>query len=438
MISMDDEIPVAISSLNAWFDTMRCREGYGGPVAHWWHNGLQYTGAGLDWRYEGIILGYLTLYEKTMNQRWLEKALRAGNDLIAGQGETGNFRNSSFEMNPKGGGTPHEAAVCIALLSLAKTLEKVGNPRYKKFLAAAKHNIEKYYISRLWDNKLKMFRDSLYYPSFVPNKSATLTEALCLLAELLNDYKIVEKCAVPTADLIIKHQFLDEESELYGAVHQMSLLEKDEFKFTRKFFPFYISRCVPAMLRVAEVTGDEKYINSAKAAVDFVLKTSYKDGSFPQVVYPKGKVARNPQWVAGVGDILRAFRLVSKHGGNINLKKPLGWLLKGLDECGGMRTAHGFAVQTSSEEYTGIPDFRDLLHVCGWNDKAFRFLTEILPEDSEIPEPGIKEFKAQCIYKKREFTFYEDMKRVSLTDSGREIYKWRKGDAWAEMNIKLV
>ncbi len=34
--------------------------GYGGPVVHWWNHSLAYQGAGLDWRYEGIIDGYLS------------------------------------------------------------------------------------------------------------------------------------------------------------------------------------------------------------------------------------------------------------------------------------------------------------------------------------------------------------------------------------------
>ena len=45
----------AVANLDAWLDTMRSPDGYGGPVAHWWQNCLQFTGAGLDWRYEGII-----------------------------------------------------------------------------------------------------------------------------------------------------------------------------------------------------------------------------------------------------------------------------------------------------------------------------------------------------------------------------------------------
>jgi hypothetical protein len=434
MTELDDDLAAAVAKLDAWFETMRCPGGYGGPVVHWWRDSLFYTGPGLDWRYEGIILGYLNLYKKTGERRWLNKGLRGGYDLVRGQLKNGNFRNSSFEANPKSGGTPHEAAVCVALLSLAKVLKAEKDPRYREFLFAARKNIEEYYLKHLWDDTLGMFRDSLHHRSFVPNKSATLVEAFFLLAELINDNKLIEKYVIPTVDLILKHQILDKKSDLYGAIYQVSTVNKGKFKFTGKFFPFYVSRCVSALLQAGEFTGDEKYIHSANAIVDFIVKFSDADGNFPQVVYFEGNIARSPQWVAGAGDILRTIHLISKS----RFKKQLRWLLGGLDDCGGIRTAYGFVAQAGSEKYEGVPDFRDLLHVCGWNDKAFRLLTEILPENSEVPKPECKEFVAQCTFKNRELTFLEDEKSVRLRDNDREIYRWRKGNAWAEADVKYL
>ncbi len=75
----------AVALLDAWLETMRGPDGYGGPVVHWWQDNLLYTGVGLDWRYEGIILGYLNLYRATGEERWLDKARRAGDDLVRGQ-----------------------------------------------------------------------------------------------------------------------------------------------------------------------------------------------------------------------------------------------------------------------------------------------------------------------------------------------------------------
>ena len=73
-----------VADLDAWLETMRGPDGYGGPVAHWWQNCLSYTGAGLDWRYEGLISGYLTLWARTGEPRWAARARRAGDDLRRG------------------------------------------------------------------------------------------------------------------------------------------------------------------------------------------------------------------------------------------------------------------------------------------------------------------------------------------------------------------
>src|SRR5690554_1264599 len=104
------DLPLVVARLEAWLETMRGPGGYTGPVAHWWQNCLFYTGPGLDWRYEGIITGYLTLYERTGETRWLSKACRAGDDVLDGQLPSGHFAGSCFELNPYTAGTPHEAA----------------------------------------------------------------------------------------------------------------------------------------------------------------------------------------------------------------------------------------------------------------------------------------------------------------------------------------
>jgi hypothetical protein len=86
----------AVLGLDRWFDSMRVEwptPGYGGAVVHWWNHCLSYRGAGLDWRYEGIMDGYLALWQRTRDRRWLAKAIRAGDDLVEGQRSDRHFTN---------------------------------------------------------------------------------------------------------------------------------------------------------------------------------------------------------------------------------------------------------------------------------------------------------------------------------------------------------
>ena len=99
-----ETIADAVLGIDAWLDTMRCERGYSGPVTHRWRDCLIYTGVGFDWRYEGIISGYIRLHQVTGESRWLAKARRAGEDLISAQLPDGCFPASSFETNPAPGG----------------------------------------------------------------------------------------------------------------------------------------------------------------------------------------------------------------------------------------------------------------------------------------------------------------------------------------------
>lgn len=435
-----------VQLLSDWLDTMRGPDGYGGPVAHWWQNCLQFTGAGLDWRYEGIIIGYLNLYKKTGDKQWLAKARRAGDDLVRGQlPTTGNFRNSCFELNPYTGGTPHEAACDLALLRLAKVLRERGDPTWQTYLDTAERNIRGYYIERLWNPDAQSFRDHPRVPSFVPNKSATLVEALLELARLSGDEVLVEVYALPTLEVILAHQIKG--GLLDGAIHQYSIHRR----LVARFFPYYIARCVPGLMAGYEWTGNERYLDAAQRAIDFVLHWRYNDGSFPQVVYPEGRVNRYPQWVAATGDILRAMALLKYYGLETDPEPTLTWLMQGQEPLGGFHTAHGFASQVSQREPGVLPEFRDLLPVVGWSSMAFRCLTEALSTtaSSTLLKTGIRQltadvewrlegggpplFEAECVFRGQQLQYREDAGVLELRRNGKVLYRWRKGTPWAEV-----
>ena len=61
-----------------------------------------------------------------------------------------------------------------------------------------------------------------------------------------------------------------------------------------KYFPIYIARCVPALLRGYEWTNQERYLASAKGAMDVIARWVYNDGSLPTAVYVNQQVKRYP------------------------------------------------------------------------------------------------------------------------------------------------
>ncbi len=363
----------AVASLDRWLNSMRQSGGYGGPVVHWWRDCQDYTGPGLDWRYEGIIAGYLNLWEQSGDERWLAKARRAGDDLVAGQLPSGNYRNSQFELNPGTCGTPHEAACDLGLLKLASVLRGIAHPDWEIYYRTARRNTEAFYIQRLWDDSAHYFREDPTVLCFVPNKAATLSEALFALAKVSGETVWAERYALPTLNAVLEHQLTG--GELDGAIYQNSFGQRKILKF----FPYYISRCIPGLLEGLAWNGDGRYAEAARKAAAFVLRVRLADGSFPQVVYPGRRANRYPQWVAAVGDILRALDLAREVGVEFDGFPSLDWLLAGRLPEGAFRTALGFGRVTPGGK---SDDPRDDLPVVGWNDKAFRYLTGLLPAKS--------------------------------------------------------
>lgn len=425
MVSAPTRIDTAVTRLDAWFETMRSPGGYGGPVAHWWQQSLVYTGPGLDWRYEGIIAGYLHLWERTEDEAWLIKARRAGDDLVAGQLPSGYFAASGFEINPATAGTPHEAACDVGLLLLTLALRKAGRAGWQPYAATAERNLHVFYIDQLWDAEVCSFYDSPDVPSFVPNKAATTCEALFLLAEVSGDDIWVERYALPTLDRILEHQVRGAEL-LGGAIAQNSFGRR----VVDKYFPVYIARCVPALLRGYHWTNNERYAASAMAAMRFIARWAYDDGSFPTVVYPNRRVNRYPSWIAPLGDILRAADEVRPLGFDADFTPALCRLLDGQDASGGIETAAGFACQTGGRA-SPDPDLRDLLHVAGWCDKAFRYLTSHAV--AELPAAPSERFEARCSFGGQSLRLVETARSLEVSGQRGVCYRWCKGCSWAEL-----
>lgn len=420
----------AAAGLDAWLDGMRQPGGYGGPVVHWWRDCLDFAGPGLDWRYEGIIIGYLNLWSATEDGRWLAKARRAGDDLVAGQLPSANYRNSQFEINPATAGTPHEAACSLALLRLAECLRRLGLPDWESYYRTAERNLQAFWIGRLWDPQARALRDDPCVASFVPNKAATAAEALFALARLTGRDEYADRYALPTLDAILRHQVQD--GALDGAIHQNSFGPRKVFKF----FPFYIARCIPGLVEGYRWSGDERLADSARRAAAFVARTRYDDGSFPQVIYPQGHVNRYPQWAAATGDILRALDVARSIGFEFDPGPTRTWLLAGRLPAGDIRTAHGFGSQISQRDPGPLPEFRDLLPVCGWVDKAFRYLAGRVEGEGyrvESAEQSSPSFETECLWRGRRCTYREHATGIELRRGPDLLYRWQKGAPWAEL-----
>jgi hypothetical protein len=416
-----------VANLAAWLETMRGPDGYGGPVVHWWQNCLSFTGAGLDWRYEGIISGYLTLWQRTGEPEWLSRARRAGDDLLRGQLPSGNFRHSSFEGNPYPGGTPHEAAADLGLLRLTMALRTIGDDGWEGYATAAEANLRCYYLARLWDEASEAFRDSPNVPSLVPNKACTLAEALFAWANLRDVVEPIERYALPTLRAVVALQ-INSSGRLAGAIPQNTLCGS----VIDAYFPYYVARCVPALLLAYDYSRDERWAAAAVAAGGFIMRHVDSDGLLPQVLYARG-ANHFPQWIAPLGDVLRALDELRRFGFTSDTSAIEAALRAGCLPSGSVATARGFAAQIDQHfDPTAPPDFRDNLPVAGWADKAFAWLAGRVPIGRALPLPQTAEVALTCAVRRQPARWRETETNMSLLAEGRLLYYWRKGRPWAD------
>jgi hypothetical protein len=414
----------AIARLDSWLESMRGRYGYTGPISHWWESSLTYCGPMADWRYEGIVCGYLSLYRSTCRSVWLERALRAGDDLVEAQTPTGNFRRSGFQLGPIEGGTPHEAAADVALLELATQLRDAGDLRWSRYFDTARRNIDRYLIPRLWNGT--GFRDQPGDETLVPNKNATVIEALILFERLSGSD--MSRYIDPALDVILSAQQVA--GPRAGATIHLGTGRH------RLAIGIYTARSMCGLLRSYERSPTDRLLDSAAAAIVFLRGLQTPEGSYFGR-YLDGTLIANPRLIAGVGDILRLFAW----GAILGIASPddvndlAAQLIAAQSATGAIPTGFGFARRGRSVAYRGIPEFRDVLPVAGWCDKAFRAFSYIAGADVVPSAAALPRVEIECTWDGRRHTFVEDGSRFELYDrrSERPVYRWRKGSCYPEV-----
>ena len=428
--ALENDVSRAISRLNYWLETMRTPQGYGGPISHWWDSCLVYAGAMLDWRYEGIVCGYLNLYRTTGESAWLDKAVRAADDLCRGQWPDGHFWNSSFEFGPAICGTPHEAAVDVALLEVASTLREEGAPEWETYLAAAQRHVEEVLIARLWNGH--GFKEQPHHNWLVANKNATTLEALLLYQRLTN--VPMQRYIKGAAQVVLNAQVLDG-IRAGGTIH----IGTHQHQLT---IGIYTARCVSTLARLMTSQPRVEYERFLARAVYYLGRLIDSESTLFGH-YRNGQPIAAPQWISPSGDLLRALLLARKY-----VDVPEEWitrlieiLLNAQHPTGAIPTAKGFA-QLGSQRgaTTARPDFRDVLPVTGWCDKAFYALT-LLPESasSRVDARGMPT-ELRCQWQGRKCRYYEYDSEISLFDFDKNqmLYFWHKGDSYPTcMNLWL-
>jgi hypothetical protein len=412
----ESELSTAITRLDLWFDTMRAPEGFAGPVSHWWDSSLVYAGAMHDWRYEGIVCGYLNLYGQTNEARWLEKACRACDDLVSAQTTDGHFTNSCFEHGPGTFGTPHEAAADIALLETSQTLKTANDLRWKIYFDTAEKNIQS--LLPLFNGR--GFRDQLDNAVLVANKNATILEALLLYQDLAG--KDMQEY-IDAAVQVIKTAQIKDGFRIGATIHRGTF----DYQIS---FGIYTSRCVGALVRLMKMQSENNHIDFIKSACDYLRSLILSNTTL--LGHYSHKAIYAPQWISPSGDLLRAL-VQAQTWIDIpteNIQALARIMLRGQQPSGGIATSQGLARRGALSSKKNLSDFRDVLPVAGWCDKSFRALTMLgIPNNATLSPTELV-----CEWRGQPAVYHEDHTQIKLINKHEQtIYSWEKGKMYPDI-----
>lgn len=414
----------AIERADTWFETMKASAGYTGPIPHWWESCLIYCGPMIDWRYEGILGGYVGLWSSTDDERWLARARDAADAVLRAQLPSGSYRNSSFQLGAIEGGTPHEAAVDVGLLELATALRGSGADS-TRYILAAERNIQAFLIGRLWDGE--GFRDQpAGNDTHVPNKNATTLEAL-ILYEALTGLDMSEY--IEAAIRVVLSNQVSSGRRSGGTIHRGT-------GPLQLAFGIYTARSMAGIMRAHSRKPDDRLLAAAASALRFLERLVTPRGLLTGY-YRDSTLIGNPTWIAASGDALRLAILGEAYGVTPPrlVQRLTDILVEQQLPSGAFPTAYGFARKGRHRPYEGAPELRDVLPAVGWSDKAFRALA-MLPEAASA-RPGAETLPVDipCVWRRDRLRYRESATRIEVANEvdGQIRYGWDKGRTWPDV-----
>lgn len=382
----------AISNLDAWFDTWKKDGGIYGIIVHQHKENMECTFPDVLTQ-SCCILAHISLYKKTYEKKWLNKAKKEADFLCnLYLKNTHLFAMSSYEHKPMRGTLVYNGFACLSLLKLYAVFKK------DRYLLIAKDCIDNGLLKMFWDKKKQAFWD-------VDNKLHTLNmgslamAALVELSKQTKDKKYLQKYAIMQAEHTLRYQ--EKKGFLKGAYHY------DDYGRSIRFMSLYIAWTMRGLLELYEHTNDKKYHDSLNSASKFLIE-KMKDQQ-TKLFYHRYirrriigiiQLKKFPEWIAASGAVIFALEKLNKQRAHQNLDDTLKELLSHQNPTGGFENTIGYT--NMFIPWILKPDprkktWRDVIPVAGWNALMLEALVELIPTGSKIPKPNIHfPFKKIC------------------------------------------
>lgn len=420
-------ISEALSKQISWLQTWKTKKGaYNGYVVHRHDLKRMFKIHDTPWSQGPIINGYLNLYQKTKDRRWLQEAMEAADLQCTRLHKTGKYIYAGFE-DDRFSSLVHNSLANCALLDLAKVLSDDGAEEAWKYVKTVKENMDKYIIGVLWDEEFGAFKFSeidYYTPDlnrFVVNMNSVAVESLIKLSDLTGEKKY-QDYALRVGEWLITEQV------------QSNGLENGGINYSQIQPGILISIYTALALRGIDdlycETKDERYLRVIKNAANHLINLIDSDTKLFYHAIIDGELVKYPQFIAGAGIILKASDDVERVcGAQFDYQDSLDAILRKQLPNGGFSNFVGYRNKNKNENGDGV--WEDIVPVMGWNAHLFEFLTRKVEKDFSYKP----RFKINCLVTKD--YFYREGKHSVLILGGRPIRSLISYFAVKRINIAL-
>ncbi len=413
MTTNNGSVDMAVGRLEGWLATMGGSAGYYGPVVGLRGVSMAWCGIGYDWRWEGLLDGWTTLHRRTKDPVHLDRMDAALNALTSAQLANGTFCNSYFENNPFEGGMPYEPALMAAVLRTLSYMREIAHPWPVGTAEMVERFVEERLIKELWNKVLKTFNNWMQsdFERYSPPAVAAIVEILCDYAKLTDSAERLAPYIVGAANSLLACQFRD--GPRMGAL-PLSNQEGSDVS------PCMAARALPAFARLQQQTGDARFATAGDALERFVRNSFLPDGGIAVMAFAHRSTRLAPLFVGATADTLRSFERAGRYDATL-MRTQIPWLLSHQTASGGFDTAVGFEDGRGSKR---LPDWRDVIPVCGWTDKIYGLLAGLVEKPVSLVSGGPVSRSVRV--RGEEALFMEDNVSMTLQSKNTDWFNWRK------------
>ncbi len=403
--------------LDLWFAGMRGPEGYYGPVVGPRGAAMAYCGPGFDWRYEGLLEGWMSRHRAAPEAAWLDRIEGALAEIGRAQLANGAFRCSYFDSNPFEGGMPYEPILVAALLRARAFLKENGRTPDPALDRLAEQFVEGRLFLELWNKALRTFNNWLQseYDSCSPAGVAAIVEVLIAYGEATGSRERMEPYIRGAAESLLAAQVKG--GALAGAMPVSS----------RPGAPanaLLAARCLPALALLTRCLNDDRFKQAGEAVEGFLRSQALSEGGFAAMAYDNRPAAQAPVFVGAAAGVLTSLAR-SGRSPDETWAPHVEFILRRQTATGAFDNAAGFGGRAGEAE----PDWRDVVPACGWADKIYQLVALLHPKAAGPAVVG--EVRRAVRVRGRRAFFEESSRSMRLVEqTGRVWFDWEKGTKW--------